>query len=63
MLNHLYSKTVMGLTVILVIGCTMAFLGKLTPELVEIIKWVGTSFMAVRGVANYAEGQNANNGK
>jgi hypothetical protein len=35
----------------------MAMLGKLTPELVEVIKWVGTAFMSVRCVANYVEGK------
>lgn len=59
MRNHLNSKTVAGLTVILLVSCGMAFLGKLTPDLVEVIKWVGASFMAVRAVSNHAEGRNA----
>ena len=54
----LHSKTVIGLAVILIVACTMAFLGKLTPELVDVIKWVGTGYMAVRAVANHAEGKN-----
>lgn len=51
----LQSKTVIGLLVLLVTACIMAALGKLTPEMVDVIKWVGTSYMAVRGIANYAE--------
>lgn len=54
----LKSKTVIGLAVILLVACGMAFLGKLTPELVDVIKWVGTGYMAVRAVANNAEGKN-----
>jgi threonine/homoserine/homoserine lactone efflux protein len=57
MTTNLQSKTVLGLLSILVISCTMALVGKLTPELVEVIKWVGASYMAVRAVANHAEGK------
>jgi threonine/homoserine/homoserine lactone efflux protein len=57
MLTHLQSKTVLGLITILVVACVMALLGKLTPELVDVIKWVGASYMAVRAVANHAEGK------
>lgn len=51
----LQSKTVVGLVVMLALACTMAIFGKLTPELVDVIKWVGTAFMGVRGVANFVE--------
>lgn len=54
----LQSKTVIGLAVILAVACAMAFMGKLTPELVDVIKWVGTGYMAVRAVANHSEGKN-----
>lgn len=54
------SKTVLGLLVILGISCGMALIGKLTPELVDVIKWIGTAYMSIRGIANYMEGKNAN---
>lgn len=52
---HLQSKTIAGLAIILLLACAMALLGKLTPEVVDIIKWVGTSFMTVRLGANIGE--------
>ena len=60
MIQHLQSKTVAGLLSILVLASAMACIGKLTPELVDVIKWVGTAYMAVRGVANYTEGKQPN---
>jgi threonine/homoserine/homoserine lactone efflux protein len=54
--NHLNSKTMAGLAAILTIAVGAAAFGKLTPELVEVIKWVGSSFLARRAVANVAEG-------
>ncbi len=33
----------------------MALAGKLTAELADVIKWVGASFLGVRGVANAME--------
>jgi len=54
--NHLYSKTMAGLAAILVIAVIMALLGKLNDQLVEVLKYVGGSFMAMRGMANIAEG-------
>jgi hypothetical protein len=61
--NHLQSKTVMGLIALLVMACVMSYCGKLTPELVDIFKWVGMSYMAVRGAANVGEsfGKNSEN--
>lgn len=56
---QLQSKTIIGLILILAISCIMALTSKLTPELVDIIKWVGTAFMGVRGIANYTESKNA----
>jgi threonine/homoserine/homoserine lactone efflux protein len=58
--NHLQSKTVAGLTVLLAVVVGLAAVGKLTPEAVDAIKYIGASFMGVRMVANYAEGKNAN---
>lgn len=55
MIQHLQSKTVMGLTVVLLVSCTMAVFGKLTPEMVDVVKWVGTAFMSVRLGANIGE--------
>lgn len=55
MLKSLESKTVIGLLILLGTSVVLALLGKLTPEVVEIVKWVGGAYMGVRGVANYAE--------
>lgn len=55
MLRSLESKTVLGLLVLLTVAVTMAALGKLTPELVEVLKYTGGAYFGVRGVANYAE--------
>lgn len=57
----LESKTVIGFLVLLVISCAMAFFGKLTPELVDILKWIGGGFMAVRATANYSENKYSGN--
>jgi threonine/homoserine/homoserine lactone efflux protein len=54
--NHLHSKTMAGLAIILFIAVGCALLGKLNDQLVEVLKWVGGSFMAMRGMANIAEG-------
>lgn len=56
--NHLESKTMAGLAGILVIAVVMSLLGKLTPELSEVLKWVGGSFLAMRAVVNHAELKN-----
>lgn len=53
--NHLSSKTMAGLAAILSIAVGAAAFGKLTPELVDVLKYVGGSFLAMRAVANYAE--------
>ncbi len=55
MLQHLESKTVAGLTILLAVAVAMNLLGKLTPEMVEILKWLGASFMSVRVAANIGE--------
>lgn len=44
-----------GLAAILVIAVGAAAFGKLTTELVDVLKYVGGSFMAMRAVANVAE--------
>ena len=66
MLDAIQSKTVLGLAIILIYSAIMSALGKLTPELVDIIKWVGTAYMGVRVVANagesYVAGKGPNNG-
>ena len=53
--NHLESKTMAGLAAILVVAVGASVFGKLTPELVEVLKWVGGSFLGMRAVANVAE--------
>lgn len=55
MMQHLESKTVVGLTVLLACIIGLSIAGKLTPEAVEAIKWIGGTFMSVRMVANVAE--------
>jgi hypothetical protein len=55
MIQHFDSKTVMGLLTLLATGVVMNLLGKLTPEMVEVIKWCGSSYMAVRVAANIGE--------
>lgn len=53
--NHLESKTMAGLALILGIAVACALVGKLTSEMVEVLKWVGSSFLGMRAVANVAE--------
>lgn len=53
--NHLESKTMAGLAAILLIAVVAAIIGKLTPELVDVLKWIGGSFLGMRAVANVAE--------
>lgn len=53
--NHLNSKTMAGLAGIVGIAVVMSLVGKLTPELADILKWVGGSFLAMRAVVNHAE--------
>jgi hypothetical protein len=54
-MQHLESKTMIGLAVLLASILLLAALGKLTAEAVEAIKWLGGSFMSVRVAANIAE--------
>lgn len=49
------SKTMVGLGLIIAVAVVMSLLGKLTPELADILKWVGGSFLAMRAVVNHAE--------
>lgn len=51
----LQSKTVIGLLVLLATAVGLSLAGKLTPEAVEVIKYVGTAYMSVRVAANVAE--------
>lgn len=44
-----------GLALVLGIAVLCALLGKLTAEMVEVLKWVGSSFLGMRAVANVAE--------
>lgn len=53
--NHFSSKTMAGLAGIILIAVAMSIAGKLTPELADILKWVGGSFLAMRAVVNHAE--------
>lgn len=44
-----------GLAAILLIAVVAALLGKLSTELVDVLKYVGGSFLGMRAVANIAE--------
>lgn len=55
MQQHLESKTVVGLLVLLAAVIGLAAVGKLTPEAVEALKWIGSTYMGVRMVANASE--------
>lgn len=55
MRQNLDSKTVLGLLTLLSVAVIMALLGKLSPEMVEVLRWVGGSYMAVRVAANVSE--------
>lgn len=55
MLQHLESKTIIGLMLLIAMIMSLTLLGKLTPEAVDAIKWVGSSFFLVRTGANIAE--------
>ncbi len=54
-MNHLESKTVVGMLLLLASILGLALTGKLTPEAVDAIKWLGGSFMMVRTAANVME--------
>lgn len=54
--NHLQSKTIAGLVLILGIAIGLDIAGLLSQQAVEILKWTGASFMAVRAVANMPGG-------
>jgi threonine/homoserine/homoserine lactone efflux protein len=62
MIRHFESKTVMGLLTLLAVAVGLAAFGKLTPEMVEVLKYVGGAYFGVRGVANYAENMGRKNG-
>ena len=55
MLATLDSKTIVGLLVLLLVIVGLAIAGKLSPEAVDAIKWVGGTFMGVRIAANIGE--------
>jgi hypothetical protein len=57
--NHLQSKTMAGLLLLLTISVGLDLTHQLNPQIVELIKFIGASFMAVRTVANLP-GNNAN---
>jgi hypothetical protein len=44
-----------GLAALLVVAVGMTLAGKLTPELADVLKWIGGSFLGMRAVANVAE--------
>lgn len=56
MLQHLQSKTVVGLLVLLIFAVALDYFGKLTPAMEDFLKWIGTAYMGVRAVANAVPG-------
>ena len=54
-MQSLQSKTLLGLLVILVIGVGLSLAGKLTADMVELLKYIGGFYFGVRTMANYAE--------
>jgi hypothetical protein len=60
--KHLESKTLTGLGVILGVLVGLALFGKVTTEVADVLKWIGASFLGVRGIANAAEGVVASKG-
>jgi threonine/homoserine/homoserine lactone efflux protein len=60
---NLNSKTILGLLVLLIVIVGLAILGKLTPEAVDALKWIGGTFMAVRVVANHSENKYGSDSK
>lgn len=52
---HLLSKTNGALILMLGIIVLLSFTDHLTANTVEALKWIGTSFFGVRGLANVAE--------
>ncbi len=53
--NHLESKTMAGLLLLVIIIVGLALAGKLSAEAVDALKWIGGTFMTVRLGANIAE--------
>lgn len=54
-MQHLDSKTVFGLLVLLACVMLLAFTDHLTAAAVDALKWIGGSYMGVRSVANAVE--------
>lgn len=50
--SQFQSKTILGLLVLLLVAVGLDVAHLLTEQAVEVLKWVGASFMAVRGIAN-----------
>ncbi len=51
----LQSKTNLGLYVMLAVALALNCFGKLTPEMVDVLKFVAGGFFTTRCVANYSE--------
>lgn len=62
-MDVIQSKTVLGLGILLLVIVGLALAGKLTPEAVDALKWIGGSYMAVRVVANHSENKYGNQDK
>lgn len=62
MQQHLESKTVVGLLILLAVIIGLSLCDHLTQEAVDGIKWIGTSYMGVRTAANIMENIPGNGG-
>ena len=54
--SALQSKTMLGLLLLLITAVSLALAGKLSQEMVEVLKWVGGAYMSVRLAANLPNG-------
>jgi hypothetical protein len=61
-MNHLTSKTMAGLLLILLIAVGLTLMGKLTAEAADVLKWIGGSFLAMRAAANVSENMGPKSG-
>ncbi len=52
---HLDSKTVLGFITMIAVVIFLLLFDKLTPEAVDILKYIFTSYFAVRTAANITE--------
>lgn len=59
MMQTLQSKTNSALLVMLLVVVGLACFGKLTGDVVDALKWICSTFFAVRGISNFKEAPRA----